>query len=262
MFRQSSSVSTPPEGLPRDASSVSRSRVRARSEMAAEEKMRRDDDNASAIAEKLLQGWTMLAEYCPVEGCTTPLMRSRENKVFCVAHKMFVMSAEEAEAMKREGKGVDGTPAAAATSSREQEAFEEPEPPGVESLDDDFYNKLRAGSNAGGGEQNVSLSRKIASATAVASGTRAAFAAPPEPSLGARTTKERKEGARSALDPKIAATARATAMTLAEKMEEARTVLASKKVADDGRRIDECAHVVRLVDAIAGTLAKLDAISG
>ena len=46
------------------------------------------------------------------------------------------------------------------------------------------------------------------------------------------------------------------------KMEEARTVLASKKVADDGRRIDECAHVVRLVDAIAGTLAKLDAISG
>ena len=54
----------------------------------------------------------------------------------------------------------------------------------------------------------------------------------------------------------------ATAMTLAEKMEEARTVLASKKVADDGRRIDECEHVVRLVDAIAGTLAKLDAISG
>lgn len=230
--------------------------------MDAKEKMRREDDNASAIAEKLLQGWTMLAEYCPVEGCTTPLMRSRENKVFCVAHKMFVMSAEEAEAMKREGKGVDGTPAAAATSSREQEAFEEPEPPGVESLDDDFYNKLRAGSNAGGGEQNVSLSRKIASATAAASGTRAAFAAPPEPSLGARTTEERKEGARSALDPKIAATARATAMTLAEKMEEARTVLASKKVADDGRRIDECEHVVRLVDAIAGTLAKLDAISG
>ena len=134
--------------------------------MDAKEKMRRDDDNASAIAEKLLQGWTMLAEYCPVEGCTTPLMRSRENKIFCVAHNMFVMSAEEAEAMKREGKGVDGTPAPAATSSREQEAFEEPSP-GVESLDDDFYNKLRAGSNAGGGEQNVSLSRKIARAAGV-----------------------------------------------------------------------------------------------
>ena len=229
--------------------------------MDAKEKMRREDDNASAIAEKLLQGWTMLAEYCPVEGCTTPLMRSRENKVFCVAHNMFVMSAEEAEAMKREGKGLDGTTAPAAPSSHEQEVFEESEPPGVESLDDDFYNKLRAGSDVGAGA-GVSLSRKISSAAAASSGTRAAFAAPPEPSLGARTTEERKEGARSALDPKIAATARATAMTLAEKMEEARTVLASKKVADDGRRIDECEHVVRLVDAIAGTLAKLDAISG
>ena len=50
-------------------------------------------------------------------------------------------------------------------------------------------------------------------------------------------------------------------MTLAEKMEEARTVLASKRVVDDGRRIDECAHVVSLIDAIAGTLAKLEPIS-
>ena len=187
--------------------------------MDAEEKTRREDDNASAIAEKLLQGWTMLAEYCPVEGCTTPLMRSRENKVFCVAHDMFVMSAEEAEAMKREGKGVDGTPAPAAPSSREQEAFEESEPPGVESLDDDFYNKLRAGSDVGAGA-GVSLSRKISSAAAASSGTRAAFAAPAN---GARTTEDPRESPRSALDPAIAATARATAMTLAEKMEEART---------------------------------------
>jgi uncharacterized Zn finger protein (UPF0148 family) len=225
--------------------------------MDAKEKMRREDDNASAIAEKLLQGWTMLAEYCPVEGCTTPLMRSRENKVFCVAHNMFVMSAEEAEAMKRDGKGVNGTPAPAAPSSHEQEAFEESEPPGVESLDDDFYNKLRAGSDVGAGA-GVSLSRKISSAAAASSGTRAAFAAPAN---GARTTEDPREVPRSALDPAIAATARATAMTLAEKMEEARTVLASKRVADDGRRIDECAHVVSLIDAIAGTLAKLEPIS-
>ena len=100
-----------------------------------------------------------------------------------MAHNTFVsMSAEEAEAMKREGKGLDGTPAPAAPSPHEQ-------------------------------------------------------------------------------DPAIAATARATAMTLAEKMEEARTVLASKRVVDDGRRIDECAHVVSLIDAIAGTLAKLEPIS-
>ena len=164
--------------------------------------MRRDDDNASAIAEKLLQGWTMLAEYCPVEGCTTPLMRSRENKVFCVAHNMFVMSAEEAEAMKREGKGLDGTTAPAAPSSHEQEVFEESEPPGVESLDDDFYNKLRAGSDVGAGA-GVSLSRKISSAAAASSGTRAAFAAPAN---GARTTEDPREAPRSAFEPAIAAT--------------------------------------------------------
>ena len=233
--------------------------------MDAEEKTRREDDNASAIAEKLLQGWTMLAEYCPVEGCTTPLMRSRENKVFCVAHDMFVMSAEEAEAMKRDGKGVNGTPAPAAPSSHEQEAFEESEPPGVESLDDDFYNKLRAGSDVGAGA-GVSLSRKISSAAAASSGTRAAFAAP---ASGARTTEESREESRevareashASSDPAIAATARATATTLAEKMEEARTALASKPVRHDGRSVDECARLVSLVDAIAGTLAKLDAIA-
>ena len=32
------------------------------------DKRKKDDDNAAAIAEKLLQGWTMLAEYCPMEG--------------------------------------------------------------------------------------------------------------------------------------------------------------------------------------------------
>ena len=75
---------------------------------ARKEKMKRDNENASAIAEKLLQGWTMLAEYCPVEGCVTPLMRSRDQKVFCVAHDMFVMSSEQADKMKHSGAGVGG----------------------------------------------------------------------------------------------------------------------------------------------------------
>ena len=58
------------------------------------------DDDASKMAEKLLQGWTMLAEYCPMEGCLAPLMRSREGRRYCVSHEMFVMSPEEAEAMR------------------------------------------------------------------------------------------------------------------------------------------------------------------
>ena len=53
-------------------------RPRARSYVVAT--MSRDDDNASKIAEKLLQGWTMLAEYCPADGCTTPLMRGRDGR--------------------------------------------------------------------------------------------------------------------------------------------------------------------------------------
>jgi hypothetical protein len=40
----------------------------------------RDDDHAGQIAEKLLEGWTLLAEYCPMEGCTCPLLRSRDGR--------------------------------------------------------------------------------------------------------------------------------------------------------------------------------------
>ena len=56
------------------------------------DKRKKDDDNAAAIAEKLLQGWTMLAEYCRWRGCLAPLMRSRDGRKYCVAHDMYVMS--------------------------------------------------------------------------------------------------------------------------------------------------------------------------
>ena len=224
--------------------------------MDAKEKMRRDDANASAIAEKLLQGWTMLAEYCPVDGCTTPLMRSRENKVFCVAHDMFVMSAEEAEAMKREGRGVDGTPVSTATTARKQEAYVEPEPPSVESLDDDFYIKLRTGSNGASNPASNpagGVSAKIEKANSTALGTQKGFTAV-EPSAIIADVAQR------VLEPSILQTLRATSCTLAEKMEQTRAVLAKKSIADDDRKIDEAARLVSLLDALAATLAKLDAI--
>jgi hypothetical protein len=107
--------------------------------------MSRDDDNASKIAEKLLQGWTMLAEYCPADGCMTPLMRGRDGRRFCVAHDMFVMSSEEAEEMKKKGGGVGGGDAPAAKASPSSSA---PAPSGSKpsSLDRiDFYSQLRAG---------------------------------------------------------------------------------------------------------------------
>lgn len=35
------------------------------------------------ISQLLLQGWTMLADVCPREGCNMPLMRSRQGRVLC-----------------------------------------------------------------------------------------------------------------------------------------------------------------------------------
>lgn len=39
----------------------------------------------AALSEKLLQGWTMLADECPIAGCCFPLMRDRNRKTICVA---------------------------------------------------------------------------------------------------------------------------------------------------------------------------------
>lgn len=39
------------------------------------QKLSKADDHSSAIASKLLQGWTLLGEHCPV--CITPLVRNR-----------------------------------------------------------------------------------------------------------------------------------------------------------------------------------------
>ncbi|CAM9368277.1 unnamed protein product [Scytosiphon promiscuus] len=39
----------------------------------------------AALSEKLLQGWTMLAEECPTAGCCFPLMRDRNRNTTCVA---------------------------------------------------------------------------------------------------------------------------------------------------------------------------------
>ena len=50
----------------------------------------RDDDHAGQIAEKLLEGWTLLAEYCPMEGCTCPLMRSRDGRAGTRRHSSAV----------------------------------------------------------------------------------------------------------------------------------------------------------------------------
>lgn len=52
------------------------------------------------IADKMLQGWAMLANNCPMEGCYNPLVRDLEQKVWCLSCDMEVVT--ETEAAKRQ----------------------------------------------------------------------------------------------------------------------------------------------------------------
>jgi len=169
-------------------------------EPAAAAKGKKDDDNASAIAEKLLQGWTMLAEYCPVEGCQTPLMRSREGKRFCVAHDMFVMSPEEAAAMKRDGKGVAGIEASSPTHAA-------PAPRPAERID--FYRQLKDGSSPSTIPEPV-----------------VAMDAAPTPPTPTPTALPSTATDASDTRVNVDAVARATMDTVARKMSDARALLA------------------------------------
>jgi len=55
-------------------------------------------DVSGAIAEKLLQGWTLTNDTCPMPACATPLVRNRQREMFCVKHDMFVRAAATAAA--------------------------------------------------------------------------------------------------------------------------------------------------------------------
>ena len=192
-------------------------------EPAAAAKGKKDDDNASAIAEKLLQGWTMLAEYCPVEGCQTPLMRSREGKRFCVAHDMFVMSPEEAAAMKRDGKGVAGIEASSPTHAA-------PAPRPAERID--FYRQLKDGS----------------SPSTIPEPVVAMDAAPTPPTT---TTTALPSTATDACDARVNvdAVARATMDTVARKMSDARALLAVSASLSESHEllafIEMCASTIK-----------------
>jgi len=54
---------------------------------------------SSKIAERLLQGWTMLAESCPIESCYAPLMKNKKTDetwcVVCDKRVMFLVDATD-----------------------------------------------------------------------------------------------------------------------------------------------------------------------
>jgi uncharacterized Zn finger protein (UPF0148 family) len=211
---------------------------------ARKEKMKRDNENASAIAEKLLQGWTMLAEYCPVEGCVTPLMRSRDQKVFCVAHDMFVMSSEQADKMKHSGAGVGGetAPGRPSVYKPKEEAYVEPEPQSTDTLDDDFYKKLRTG-------QKISFSSLERTET-----PRSPAAETPRVNSAASSFAN-QEKATTSPPVSLSITGTSVVKTLTEKLEQARAVLHRTSVADG----EEFLRVLTLVDRLA---AAIKAVTG
>ena len=47
-------------------------------------------DASGAVAEKLLRGWTLTGDACPMPGCHTPLVRSSGGEMFCARHAMYV----------------------------------------------------------------------------------------------------------------------------------------------------------------------------
>ena len=58
-------------------------------------------DVSSRLSEKLLQGWTMLAQECPNPACSCPLMRKKDGPRVCVQCGSTVVTQEEKEQMDR-----------------------------------------------------------------------------------------------------------------------------------------------------------------
>ena len=63
-------------------------------------------DSSQALADRMLEGWALLAESCPL--CSTPLVRSQEGRIYCVTCQMYAV---------HEDKVVENTPAAAAAAA-------------------------------------------------------------------------------------------------------------------------------------------------
>jgi uncharacterized Zn finger protein (UPF0148 family) len=54
----------------------------------------RQVDPSQAIADKMLEGWALLAEHCPL--CSTPFVRSRNGRIYCVTCDLYAVKEEDA----------------------------------------------------------------------------------------------------------------------------------------------------------------------
>ena len=62
-------------------------------------KRRTEAEALEDVSARMLQGWTMLGDACPVAGCNTPLVRSRQGEVWCARCGAAVVKEGDAMAV-------------------------------------------------------------------------------------------------------------------------------------------------------------------
>lgn len=75
-------------------------------------------DASSKIADKLLEGWTLTNDLCPMPGCSTPLVRNRSREMFCCKHELFVRDAESVHRYARDASAVAPTTTTTTTAPK------------------------------------------------------------------------------------------------------------------------------------------------
>jgi uncharacterized Zn finger protein (UPF0148 family) len=50
---------------------------------------KKDGDPSQALADKMLEGWALLGEHCPL--CSTPFVRSRDGRIYCVLCDLYAV---------------------------------------------------------------------------------------------------------------------------------------------------------------------------
>lgn len=69
-------------------------------------------DSSQALADKMLEGWTLLAEHCP--RCSTPFVRSKEGRIYCVSCEMYAVRESDlrGQTQPQTQQAVQSSPAA------------------------------------------------------------------------------------------------------------------------------------------------------
>lgn len=49
------------------------------------------DEATESISHKLLEGWKLLGQHCPMDNCGTPLLADRDGHMWCTAHELWVV---------------------------------------------------------------------------------------------------------------------------------------------------------------------------